>query len=180
VPAYSAAVVLLVIGVTMLVEARRSSRNARALRRQGAVEPRGDVYRLMQVAYPACFAGMGSEGALGGVATPAWFLVGAAAWLAAKGLKYWAIAALGERWCFRVLVPPMGRLVQSGPYRWLRHPNYLAVMGELAGAAIMLAAPFTGVAALLGFGTLLVRRIRLEEAALYAEPGERQRLRAGK
>jgi methyltransferase len=88
-----------------------------------------------------------------------------------KGLKYWAIATLGERWSFRVLVPPHSALVTSGPYRFMRHPNYLAVMGELAGMALLANAPVSGVAALLVFGGLLRARIRVEERALNLPQG---------
>jgi methyltransferase len=83
-----------------------------------------------------------------------------------KTLKYWAIASLGRRWTFRVLVPPDARLVTTGPYRYLRHPNYVGVAGELVGAAFMAHAPLTGVLAVLGFGALMLARIRIEERAL--------------
>lgn len=84
----------------------------------------------------------------------------------AKALKGWAISSLGTRWTFRVLVPPGDRLVASGPYRFLRHPNYLAVGGEIAGAALLVGAFFSGVVFLAGFGWLMRRRIAVEERAL--------------
>ena len=65
------------------------------------------------------------------------FVAGAVLFALAKGLKYWAIATLGDRWTFRVLVPPQSTRITSGPYRFLRHPNYAAVAGELAGMALM-------------------------------------------
>jgi methyltransferase len=84
----------------------------------------------------------------------------------AKMLKWWAISSLGTRWTFRVLVPVGAPLVQSGPYRWMRHPNYVAVVGELVGAAMMLGAPWSGALAVLVFGALMLRRIHVEERAL--------------
>ena len=92
--------------------------------------------------------------------------VGAALFIAAKILKYWAIASLGERWTFRVLVPPGSLCTLRGPYRWLRHPNYLAVAGELTGTAIAMHAPITGIPAVIGFVALMLIRIRIEEDAL--------------
>jgi methyltransferase len=91
---------------------------------------------------------------------------GFALFVGAKLLKYWVIVSLGVRWSFRVLVPPGSTRVLTGPYRLLRHPNYLAVMGELAGAALIAHAPLTGGLALAGFGALLLLRIRIEERAL--------------
>jgi len=83
-----------------------------------------------------------------------------------KALKFWAIASLGGRWSFRVLVLPEAPLVTRGPYRFLRHPNYIAVMGELLSVALALAAPVTGTLALVTFAWLLSRRIACEERAL--------------
>jgi methyltransferase len=84
----------------------------------------------------------------------------------AKALKFWAIATLGPRWTFRVLVPPGAPLVTGGPYAWVRHPNYLAVIGEFVSFAILVGAPLTGLGSVIGFGALLRRRIRVEERAL--------------
>lgn len=150
----------------MLVEARLSSLNEHTLRARGAVEPAGDVYRTMQWAYPACFVAMAVEGASFGAMPGARTVVGAALFVAAKALKFWAIASLGTRWTFRVLVLPGVPLVTRGPYGWLRHPNYVAVVGELLSVAVVVGAPVTGVLSVLGFGALIRRRIRVEEQAL--------------
>jgi methyltransferase len=81
-------------------------------------------------------------------------------------LKYWAIATLGPRWTFRVLVPPGSSRTVSGPYRWLRHPNYAAVAGEIAGMGLMARAPLAGIASFVLFGLLMRARIHVEERAL--------------
>jgi methyltransferase len=151
---------------TMLVEARRASANERAQRARGGVEPAGDVYNVMRVVYPGAFLAMFVEGTLGVAPGPIVVLAGAVLFLAAKGLKWWAILSLGPFWTFRVLVVPGTRLVAAGPYRWLRHPNYVGVIGELAGVALMTGAPLTGVAGIATFSWLLVRRIAVEERAL--------------
>ena len=132
-----------VVFLTMIGEAVLSARHDRALRRLGAVEPPGDVYRVMQWAYPACFLLMLGEGALRSVEADALFRAGAGMFAAGKALKYWAIASLGPRWTFRVLVPPGSQRIASGPYRLMRHPNYVAVSGELLGVAVMAQAPAT-------------------------------------
>jgi len=93
-------------------------------------------------------------------------LAGAAVFLIAKALKWWAIVSLGTFWTFRVIVVPGARLVAAGPYRWLDHPNYAGVMGELAGVALMTAAPVSGVAGIVTFGWLVIRRVSVEERAL--------------
>ncbi len=159
-------ILLIAAFLPMLVEARIAARHDRALRSLGAAEPPDDVLPLMQLAYPVCFLAMIAEGWARGSRLNVAFVAGAVLFALAKGLKYWAIATLGDRWTFRVLVPPQSTRITSGPYRFLRHPNYAAVAGELAGMAFMAGAPFTGIAAIAGFGVLMILRIRVEEREL--------------
>jgi len=156
----------LVVFALMAVEARRAARNERGQRARGGVEPPGDVYGAMRVAYPAAFAAMLAEGALRGAPRASIASAGLLVFAAAKALKWWAIVSLGPSWTFRVIVVPGAPLVARGPYRWLRHPNYVAVVGELGGVALMTAAAVSGPAALAGFGALLIARIRVEERML--------------
>ena len=150
----------------MLAEAAISRRHDARLRARGAVEPDGDVYAAMQIAYPGVFLAMLGEGAWRAVQLDGLAMAGLSIFAAAKALKYWAIASLGERWTFRVLVPPGSDRTRRGPYRWLSHPNYVAVAGEIAGCALASHAMVSGPVALAGFGLLMLRRIRVEEAAL--------------
>lgn len=150
----------------MAGEAALSAVNARELRAKGAVEPPGDVIGIMRLAYPLSFVAMGIEGALSGPAPRDVLLWGLALFGFAKALKLWAIASLGPRWSYRVLVVPGAPLVTTGPYRFLSHPNYLAVVGEIASVAMIVWAPITGVLAAIGFGALMAARIRIEDRAL--------------
>jgi len=150
----------------MIAEAIVSARHDRALRALGAIEPEGDVYTVMQLAYPGCFLILLAEGALRGVRWDEGMAVGAAIFAAAKALKYWAIASLGERWTFRVLVPPGSTPTRRGPYRWANHPNYVAVAGELAGAAVAMHAAISGIPVTAVFISLMWRRVGIEENAL--------------
>lgn len=152
--------------VPMLAELARSSSNERRLRAAGAVEPADDVYRGMQVVYPACFLAMSAESWLRQRGMSDAAVAGVVVFCLAKALKYWVIYTLGERWTFKVLVPPGSQRILSGPYRFLRHPNYLAIVGELGGFALLAGAWWSGAASLLAFGALLRARIRVEERAL--------------
>jgi methyltransferase len=154
------------IFVPMLFELWLSQRNERELRAMGSVEPEGDVYLLMQVAYPFIFLAILAAAWLRPVPVDTLVAAGFAIFIGAKVLKYWAILSLGVRWTFRVLVPPGSTPLTLGPYRVLRHPNYAAVMGEIAGAATIAHAPVVGAAALAVFGILILMRIRIEERAL--------------
>jgi methyltransferase len=165
------AILFVLAFVPMIAEAIRSASNERGLRAAGAIEPADDVYAMMQVAYPACFVAMLAEAWLRGAAMNRVAVMGATIFVLAKALKYWCIATLGRRWTFRVLVPPGSHLTRRGPYRVLRHPNYLAVAGELAGFGALAQAPVAAVCALVLFGALLVARIRVEERALGLRSG---------
>ena len=159
----------LVVFVLMVIEAAVAARHEGALRALGAVEPAGDVYRLMQFAYPAAFLAMVGEGVWRGVGVDAVASAGATVFIVGKALKYWAIATLGPRWTFRVLVPPGSHRTVRGPYRWISHPNYVAVALELLGVGLAVHALFTGPIAVAGFGSLMLRRIRIEEKALAGQ-----------
>lgn len=166
-----------VIGL-LLAEWRLSMRNEVALRARGAVEPRGDVYRAMSILYPLAFVLMGAEGlwrarlpvglAAEGM-SPAWWVAGILLMMGSKALKYWAIANLGERWTFKVLVLPGVALVRTGPYRYVDHPNYIAVCGELVGMMLMMSAWVTGPLTTLAFGFTVIKRVRVETRALRGD-----------
>jgi methyltransferase len=165
-PDVTTATALAAVLLMMLAELTRSRRNERELRRRGAVEPQGDVYRALAIVYPLMFVAMAVEGTFFGRGGE-WLLIGGfTIFVAAKALKLWAIATLGLRWSYRVLVLPEAPLVTAGPYTHMRHPNYLAVFGELVGFAMMVDALWTGVGSLLLFGLLVRRRIAIEENAL--------------
>jgi methyltransferase len=155
---------LVLVFAPMLAEAWLAARNEREQRARGGIEPPGDVYRLMRVAYPAAFAAMIAEG----VWDPghAHWAAGLAVFAAAKALKWWAVTALGPAWTFRVIVRPAVALVVSGPYRWLRHPNYVAVVGELVGVALMSGSRLLGPLMTLMFCALMLKRIGIEDRAL--------------
>ena len=159
-------VVLVVVLVLMLVELLVSRANERAYRARGAVDVPDGVYRVMQLAYPGVFVAMALEGMIGGRALDEVFFAGAAVFASGKAIKTWAIASLGDRWTYHVMVRPGEPLVTRGPYRFVQHPNYVGVIGELIGMAVMMAAPISGTLGTLFFSELLRRRIRAEERAL--------------
>lgn len=86
--------------------------------------------------------------------------------IAAQALRYWAIRTLGKRWNVRVIVIPGMPRVASGPYRYLRHPNYLAVVLEMFAIPLVHTAYLTALVFSLLNAAMLGVRIRCEEAAL--------------
>lgn len=96
--------------------------------------------------------------------------------LATQALRWWCVAALGAQWNTRVIVVPGYPLVTEGPYRWLRHPNYLAVTVEVAALPLVHTAWVTAVVFSIANAVLLLGfRIPVEERALAtAEPSDRR------
>jgi methyltransferase len=162
---YLAALALL--GAERVAELVRSSRNARRLLARGGVEVGRGHYRPM-VAFHALFLGACAGEALLAPAPPPLALaaVAAAGALLAQALRWWAIATLGERWSTRVVVLPGAAPVTAGPYRLLRHPNYLAVVVEIACVPLAYGSFCTALLFSAGNAALLAVRIRAEERAL--------------
>lgn len=90
--------------------------------------------------------------------------------IAAQGLRWWCVASLGRRWNTQVIVVPGLPLVGRGPYRLLRHPNYVAVAVEGAALPLVHTAWLTAAAFTALNAALMVVRIRCENAALAGAP----------
>lgn len=160
---------LLVAGVAVqrLFELRLARRHQRALLARGGVEAAARHYPAMVLLHAAFLAACPLE--VWGLHRP--FRPGLAAAMAAllaaaQVLRYWAIATLGERWTTRIVCLPGAAPITGGPYRFLRHPNYLAVAVEIAALPLLHGAWLTAAVFSAANAMLLAVRIREEEAAL--------------
>jgi methyltransferase len=86
--------------------------------------------------------------------------------LAAMALRWWCIRTLGVHWSTRVVVVPSLPLVTGGPYRWMRHPNYVAVVVEGVALPMVHTAWVTAIGFTVLNAVVLAVRIRVEDAAL--------------
>jgi methyltransferase len=166
------------VAAERVAELALSARNARRTLAQGGVEVGEGHYRSMVIFHGAFLAACAAEPLA--LETPRWpvaaTLGAAGAVLLAQTLRWWAIATLGARWSTRVVVLPGAAPVRAGPYRLLRHPNYVAVALELAALPLALGAWRTALAAAVGNALLMAVRIPAEERAVYGpatarEPG---------
>ena len=116
----------------------------------------------------------------------AWVVAMAALFLASKGLKAWAIQHLDGLFTMRVFIPVRPVVVQSGPYRLMRHPNDVAVVGEMAALPLLGGAWVTAIVFGAAFLAILKARVGTEEAALLGVPeyatrmGDRRRFLPGR
>ncbi len=155
------------LALQRLWELRRSRHNEMMMEAQGGVEFYQQHYRLMIALHGSWFAAMLAEAWFFRTPPPVWLVIAAFSGLAAGlTLRYLAIQALGVRWSTRIYVVPDAPLIQHGIYRFMRHPNYLGVILEIACVPLLHAAYGTAFFWSLANLALLRHRIRLEEKAL--------------
>ncbi|WP_046318387.1 isoprenylcysteine carboxyl methyltransferase family protein [Mycobacterium sp. UM_Kg1] len=158
---------ILAVGLERLVELAVSTSNAKWAFARGGKEFGAGHYPAMVALH---------SGLLVGCVAEVWFLhrpfIGWLGWpmlaLAALSqlLRWWCVATLGRRWNTRVIVLDGVPLVQRGPYRWLHHPNYVAVVLEGVALPLIHTAWLTALLFTLANAALLRVRIRLENSAL--------------
>jgi methyltransferase len=138
-----------------------AGRNTRALRAEGAVELAPGHYPLIVLLHAFWLLGLW----LIGWAHPlslSWLMI----FLTLQVLRAWVLLTLGRRWTTRIIVLPDAPLVENGPYRLLKHPNYAIVICEIAVLPLCLGLPWYALAFSAANAVILAIRIRAENAAL--------------
>ena len=158
-------VLVLLVGGERVAELVVSRRNARWSFAQGGVESGRRHYPFMVVLHTGLLAGCLVEAAYRPfIPALGWTML--AVVILAQGLRWWCISVLGHQWNTRVIVVPGLHLVAGGPYRWIRHPNYVAVVAEGIALPLVHTAWMTAVIFTVLNIPLLAVRIRTEETAL--------------
>lgn len=169
------------VALQRLSELLISRSNRRKLASQGYVQVED---RLSWIAMLSVHVGwivcMAVEPFVSGLtpSSPAVFVLGAAVFVLAQAGRVWVISSLGTHWNVSVMSPggqeERQSFVSEGPYRFVRHPNYLVVILEVASLPIMGGAYLTAVIFSVLNYLVLERRISLEEEALFRRPGYRE------
>jgi len=145
-----------------LIELSVARRNTRRLLAQGGYEVGRKHYPLIVAMHAAWILAIVFTVPTATPVAPHFLVL----FVITQGLRYWIIGSLGARWTTRIIVVPGVSLVKHGPYRWLRHPNYLVVVAEIA----LLPLIFGAWQIALGFSVInaivLSYRVRIEDAAL--------------
>lgn len=173
------ALVLAAFGLQRLVELTYSSRNEARIRRADPDAPRAgaSTFRWMAAANVALFTLPVMEVLARRPRVPR--LLAVTGWLGSLGavaLRVSVLLTLRDQWNVRAVVPSTIRVVDSGPYRYVRHPNYLAVAIEFASLPLLGGAYASAAVLSLANALLLWRRIADEERLLDRVPGYRQRM----
>ena len=167
-------VLLLLVGLGRLLELRISRRNRRRLLDRGAAKIPEPHFRWMVSLHAGVLVGAAVEvlwlkrPLIPALAVPMFVL-----FALANVLRWWVIRTLAGHWNVGVMASSNLGVVTSGPYRFIRHPNYVAVVVELFALPMIHAAWITAVAGTAANLELLRRRLRVEEVILLADPGYR-------
>jgi methyltransferase len=154
------------VALQRLLELGLSRHNESRLHSRGAVERGAGHYKPMVALHALWLLSTFVEGALRGPEFPAYWPVPLAAFLLVQPLRYWAILSLGENWNTRILVVPGAKPVRRGPYRYLKHPNYVVVVVEILTFPLIFGAWITALVFSALNAALLSVRIREEDRAL--------------
>ena len=158
---------ILAIGIERLAELIVSKRNAQWAFAHGGKEFGRSHYSVMVTVHAALLLGCVAEvWALHRPFIPwlGWPMLTLVA--LSQLLRWWCVATLGHRWNTLVIVVPQAPLIRRGPYRWLHHPNYVAVVVEVVALPLVHTAWLTAACFTLANALLLTVRIRVENAAL--------------
>jgi methyltransferase len=159
--------ILAIVAAERVFELFLSRRNAGRAFARGGIEIGQPHYRVMVALHTAFLVSCAVESLWSDAPVAAALSWGAfGAEMVAQALRYAAVATLGERWNTRVIVTPAEPPVTAGLYRWIRHPNYVAVVVEIFALPLIRAAWFTAIFFSLANALLLAVRITSEERAL--------------
>lgn len=156
----------LILGLVTLQRAGElvlSDYNTRKLKARGAIEVTPRHYPLMVAVHTAWLIslwGFGRDHPLN--------IIALLLYLVLQGLRFWVMRTLGARWTTRIIVLPGQPLVSAGPYRYLSHPNYAVVVGEIAVLPLVLGLPWLAAIFTILNAVVLMIRIRAENHALAA------------
>ncbi len=160
-------ILLFAVGVERLAELVLAQRNLAWSRARGGVEIGAGHYPVMVILHLALLVGCVVE-----VTVMQRPFIPALAWpmlalvIAAQGLRWWCITTLGRQWNTRVVVIPGAPRIDAGPYRWISHPNYVAVAVEGLALPLVHSAWVTALAFTTLNAALLSTRVSVENSAL--------------
>lgn len=161
---------LAAVALERLGELWLARRNTRILLARGGVEVAAAHYPLIVALHAAWLIGLFILA--WNAPIHLWWL---GAFAALQMLRIWTLSTLGTRWTTRIIVVPGETLVSTGPYRFLKHPNYAVVIGEIAVLPLCFGLPLYALLFSIANALVLTIRIRAENAALagvrHAEPG---------
>jgi methyltransferase len=165
---------LLAVGLLRLVELGISKRHQKEMAARGAAKVDEPRFRWMVLLHTAVLIGAALEVVLLRRPFILWLALPAfAIFLVANAVRWWVIRSLGEHWNVQVVDSTRLGVVTSGPFRYVRHPNYAAVFAEMLTLPLIHSAWITAVVGTIAHIGVLAQRLSTEERVLLANPDYR-------
>jgi len=166
---------LVLVGIERLGEVAVSRRNQSKMRAQGAQKIREPHFPWLVAFHTVVLIAAGLEVLLlNRPLIPALAIAMLALFILSNLIRYWVIYLLADLWNIQIMDSGRIGIITSGPYRWVRHPNYVGVVLEVFSLPMIHTAWITAVAGTLGYFEILRRRIKIEDQVLMANPAYRE------
>ncbi|WNF36212.1 isoprenylcysteine carboxylmethyltransferase family protein [Bacillaceae bacterium IKA-2] len=143
-----------------------SKRNGHLIKARGGFEVGAEHYKFIVITHVCFFISLLAEVTISRPSFVSWVIIPFCIFLIAQFGRVWALSSLGDFWNTRIMILPGANVVAKGPYKYIRHPNYLIVVIEIAMLPLMFQAYWTALIFSIINGVILALRISVEEHAL--------------
>lgn len=162
---------LLIVGALRIAELRISKRHQREMTAQGATKAKDPIFPLMATFHTLLLLAAAAEVVfLHRPLIPALAIPMTTLFIAANVVRWWVISTLGQHWNVEVMDSTKLGVITSGPFRYVRHPNYAAVFVEMIALPLIYSAWITALAGAIVHVIVLSFRLSAEERVLFANP----------
>ncbi|RUQ29099.1 isoprenylcysteine carboxyl methyltransferase [Peribacillus cavernae] len=149
-----------------LIELVIARRNEAQMKAKGAFEAGQNHYKWIVLMHTAFLISLFGEGGLLGNGPVQWWYIPFALFIVTQCLRIWSLVSLGQFWNTKIIILPGAKVVARGPYRFMRHPNYVIVATEIIVIPLIFQAYITAIVFTILNAIVLSFRIRVEEQAL--------------
>jgi methyltransferase len=161
-------IMISIVIIQRLVEMKIANKNASWIKRRGGYEVGRTHYKYIIAVHTFFFLVLFIEIYVMGLSISTWSILPFAVFLIAQLGRVWALSSLGRFWNTRIMILPGAKVVAKGPYRYMRHPNYVIVVTEIVALPLIFQAYVTAILFTILNAIVLYVRIKAEEEALEA------------
>ncbi|OMP66064.1 isoprenylcysteine carboxyl methyltransferase family protein [Domibacillus epiphyticus] len=158
--------IITIVCLQRIVELVIARRNEKWMRKQGAVEAGAEHYPLIVALHICFFISLAVEVVMMERSLSPWWPLLLTLFLFAQAGRVWSLFSLGRFWNTKIIILPGAKVVKRGPYRWIRHPNYVIVAAEILVLPLLFQAYYTALVFSVLNAIVLSIRIPTEEKAL--------------
>lgn len=172
-------ILLLAVGALRIIEMRISRGNQHKMISRGVARPNDTSFGIVAFVHTAVLIGAAVEAVFLQRPFIPWLAtVAFAVFILSNVIRFWVVATLGQLWTVQVMDSTNLGIITTGPFRYVRHPNYLGVILEMISLPLIHTAWITAIAGSAAYSIALTRRVTTEERFLLANPAYREAMGA--